>query len=229
MLVEVKRGLKGRQTITSDFFSQSLGCYLEDDPPWWCTTGRCCLVRSPCRYKFCCMGRRTDMPNTRTSPSPSPYASHFPKNTASVRYQCSEPRKSLLRLTFTQTGISGNTLSQTLTPFNTLSFFLSAASALFSCFAVMRAETSPATRTPYSPNASDVPFDEPPVGRGTRPLWYFLYFIRRGARSPRARDAEGTACWIIGAARRKKDSSDDMAGSRMAVARFGKRRMGHLS
>lgn len=76
--------------------------------------------------------------------------------------------------TFTQTGISGNTLMYIFTPLMTFSFLLSTSSADVSCFAVILIPF-PFIRIPHSPKASVVPLIEPPMGTGRTPLWRRMY------------------------------------------------------
>lgn len=85
-----------------------------------------------------------------------------------------------------QTGISGNTLIYTLVPFTILIFRLITSSAVVSCFALSRTPF-PLMRMPQSPYASVVPFVEPPVGIGTRPLCLLMLWMFFGAKFPRLR------------------------------------------
>jgi len=79
-----------------------------------------------------------------------------------------------------QTGISGNTLKYTFAPLMTLIFLLRTSSAASNCLALKRTPI-PFIRMPQSPKARVVPFIEPPVGIGMRPLWRLMLTIFFGA------------------------------------------------
>lgn len=68
-----------------------------------------------------------------------------------------------------QTGISGNTRKYTFAPLMTFIFLLMTSSAVVSCFALSLTPL-PLILIPHSPYASVVPFVEPPIGMGIRPL-----------------------------------------------------------
>ena len=101
---------------------------------------------------------------------------------------------SISRFTFMQTGISGNTLRYTLVPFKIFNFFMITSCAVVSCLALSLAPF-PLIRIPHSPYASVVPFVDPPVGIGIRPLCRLAYFTCFGARSPRPRVKIDGSCW----------------------------------
>ena len=88
--------------------------------------------------------------------------------------------------TFTQTGISGNTLMYIFAPLIAFNFRLSTSYAEVSCFAVSRIPL-PFILMPHSPKASVVPLVEPPVGIGITPLCRRMYLMRVGASCDRNR------------------------------------------
>lgn len=92
-----------------------------------------------------------------------------------------EPLPLPIRVSFplTHTGMSGKTRMKTCAPLITFNFLFNATSADCSCLAESRAGSK--RRMPYAPSLSVVPFNDPPVCSGTRPLWAFRYFVRRGA------------------------------------------------
>jgi len=83
-------------------------------------------------------------------------------------------------LPLTETGVLGNTLMKTLAPLTTLSFLLSTSSATVR-WSADNLPPLPLTRMPYSPNASVVPFTDPPVGMGMAPFCLFMYLTFFGA------------------------------------------------
>ena len=155
----------------------------------------------------------TELPKTRTSPCPCPYAFRYPA-AAFEQFHAHINRER----TFMQTGISGNTRKYTFAPFTTLMARLMTSSAVESCFAVKRTPC-PLIRMPYSPYASVVPRVDPPVGIGIRPFWRLAYLTLRGAiwwrrRAPKApfgTDTGAIACLSFGNAE-EREKNENMCG-----------------
>lgn len=126
---------------------------------------------------------QTGSPRIRTRLSLCPCVSHFPVH--EIPHQTRSPRATRSQ-TLMQTGISGKSRMNTFVPLITFSFRFSTSSADCSCLALNRAPF-PLIRIPHSPNASVVPFVEPPIGIGMVPLWRLTHFTLRGASCERCR------------------------------------------
>ena len=122
----------------------------------------------------------TELPRTQRSLYLYPYEFRFPVD----RYYFIQQNNK--RHTFMQTGMSGKTLKYTLAPLKTFSFLIITSWAVDNCFALSLAPF-PTILIPHSPWASVVPFVDPPIGIGIRPLWRFAYLTCFGASWLRAR------------------------------------------